>query len=264
MKKFYSFHINANLFFSLALLLVVFQSCKKNDVQDIAPAATDNIAALQQAVASSVGMPAGKVVYLQSEKQFVVDGDSYVTLADAKARFAANPAGRSAVNGANQMISYYTILPEKVSTIKIYADATVPATWVAALDSAIKNWNTAGTKVQMQRITTSTGATTKVTTTNNTTSTIASSAYPDYYGNPGNKITINTYYNTMVDSKKIFAITHELGHSLGFSHTNGTYGYLVTGTPTSDPGSIMNASVLYWVGFTANDLLAVNTVYPTI
>jgi hypothetical protein len=256
---------NSNFFFTLALaLLVIFQSCKKNEVAEVAaPAAVENnnINELQQAVAASAGVTADKVAFNKAENEFTVDGDMIVSLQDAQARFSSKGTA-GAANEATQMKGVYTIASAKVNTIKVYCDATVPAVWVAAMDSAIKNWNAAGSKVYIQRITTTTGATTRVTTTYNTTLTVATSAYPDYYGNPGNKITINTYLNGMEASKKVFSITHELGHTLGLSHTGGTYGSLVAGTPISDAASVMNAVAGYWKAFSAYDLQAIRTVYP--
>lgn len=261
--KFSNFSSKFSLIIAL-VLLVAAQSCKKNDVQEVAApvaAENDNISALTQAVAASNGVSADKVEYMKNEKEFVVDGDAIVSLEDAKARFSATGTA-SAVNGATQMMSYYKIAAANVNTIKVYCDATVSAVWVAAIDSAIKNWNASGSKVFIQRITTSTGATTKVTTTYTASSTVATAAYPDAYGKAGAKITINTYQNALVDSKKVFAITHELGHTLGLSHTNGTYGSLVAGTPVTDASSVMNSVCLTWNGFTAYDLQAIRTVYP--
>src|SRR5215211_2722473 len=219
---------NSNFFFTIALaLLVVFQSCKKNDVAEVAaPAAaqTENIAALQQAVANSFELSAEKVTYDKAAQSFVIDGDGSVSLEDAKARFSSNGTASSA-NQATQRKYSYIVSSTKINTIAIYADATVPAVWVAALDSAIKNWNASGSKVKMQRITTVTGATTTVTTFyNSASSVVASASYPNMYGAAGKSITINTYQNALVDSKKIFAITHELGHSIGMTHTNETSG----------------------------------------
>src|SRR5215211_3588329 len=253
---------SSKFFATIALaLLVIFQSCKKNDAAEVAPvAAAENVAALSQAVAASAGVSADKVEFNKNENEFVIDGDAVVSLEDAKVRFSSKGTA-GAASGATQMKSPYVVASAKVNTIKIYCDATVPAVWVAVMDSAIKNWNASGSKVYMQRITTTTGATTKVTTTLNTTTTIATAVYPDYYGAPGNKITINTNYNGMETSKKVFAITHELGHTLGLSHTGGTYGTLVAGTPVTDASSVMNAVCLTWSAFTAYDLQAIRTVY---
>jgi hypothetical protein len=243
-------------------LFVAFQSCKKSDVQDTTPATGSyDIASLQQSVSNSLGAPAESVVYNKELKQFVIEEDSYVTLEDAQRRFG-NEGVASGANGVAQRKHFYLIQPTKVSAIKIYADATVPAIWLTALDSAIASWNRAGSKVKMERIYTTTGATTRVTTNYVASSTIASAAYPDYYGNPGNKMTINTYQNGLAVAKKRFAITHELGHTIGFGHTNSTWGYAVTGTPATDSYSIMNSTVLNWTAFTTWDLLAVKYLYP--
>src|SRR5215211_687614 len=255
---------SSKFFATIALaLLVIFQSCKKNDAAElVAPVAaeTENISALSGAVAASAGVSADKVEFNKNENEFVIDGDAVVSLEDAKVRFSSKGTA-GAASGATQMKSPYVVASAKVNTIKIYCDATVPAVWVATIDSAIKNWNASGSKVYIQRITTTTGATTKVTTTLNTTTTVATAVYPDYYGNAGNKVTINTNYNAMVTAKKVFAITHELGHTLGLSHTNGTYGTLVSGTPITDASSVMNSVCLLWNGFTAYDLQAIRNVY---
>ncbi|MEI6945640.1 M57 family metalloprotease [Paraflavisolibacter sp. H34] len=242
-------------------LFATFQSCKKSDVQEVTPATESNdIAALQQSVANSLGAPAEAVVYNKALKQFVVEEDSYVSLEDAQLRFG-NKGVASAVTHREH---FYLIQPTKINAIKIYADTTVPAAWLTALDSAIASWNRTGSKVYMERINTATGATTKVTTNYAASSTIASAAYPDYYGNPGNRMTINTYQNGLTASKKRFAITHELGHTIGFGHTNSTWGYAIEGTPTTDSYSVMNSTVLNWSNFTSWDLLAVQTLYPAL
>lgn len=96
----------------------------------------------------------------------------------------------------------------------------------------------------------------------NATSTVAQAYLPDYYGNVGKEVTINTSYNYLSAAYKIFTVTHELGHAIGFTHTDGTYGNLVAGTPETDPNSVMNSFILPWNGFTGYDVLAVTTVYP--
>ena len=101
-----------------------------------------------------------------------------------------------------------------------------------------------------------------VNTTNNTGSTIATGYYPNSAGDPGKYVTINTYYNAMSHDYKVFALTHELGHVCGFTHTDGTYGSIIPGTPELDPNSVMNSFVLPWSGFTNFDLSAIRTIYP--
>lgn len=246
-------------------LLITFQSCKKNDLRSPSGEITDteNIAMLREAIAISAGTSLDKVIYLDKEKQFMIGGDGYVTLQDAQLRFGNKGNGcPGAANAATQMMSHFSVDTSKVCRIKVFADASVPADWLASLDLAIDHWNQTGSKAHMERVASSTPYNTVVTTTYAVSSSIASAAYPDYYGNPGNKITINTYHNGLAATRKEFALTHELGHTLGFSHTNETNGYLVKGTPTSDPASVMNSVIADWNGFSRYDVKAVRTVYP--
>lgn len=168
------------------------------------------------------------------------------------------PTGNAA---STQRKSFYSIARSKASTITLYVDATVPAVWVTALDKAIVNWNNSNSLLKISR-TTSTSARIKVSTKYEASGVVATAAYPDYNGNPGKSIVINTYHNGMDASQKLFAITHELGHNFGFTHTDGTYGNIIGGTPTSDPNSVMNSRVLSWTSFTSYDLKAVQTIYP--
>lgn len=121
--------------------------------------------------------------------------------------------------------------------------------------------------------TTSTGGGTTTTTSttpdiivrtfnNNATSTIAQAYYPDNYGNPGFEIDINLYYTYLTTTYKIFALTHELGHNLGLTHTDQSYGTLIPGTPDVDANSVMNSVCLPWNGFTFYDVTAIKTLYP--
>jgi hypothetical protein len=96
----------------------------------------------------------------------------------------------------------------------------------------------------------------------NSTSTVAFAYMPDWSGNAGFSMSINTAYNYLSASQKIFAMVHELGHNIGFTHTDASFGTLVSGTPVSDAQSVMNSMVGNWFGFSANDQIATHTVYP--
>lgn len=246
------------------ILLLSLPFCKKNHLHDLSDAATKHdIPGLQQAIALSTGIPLTNVVYDKEKKWFIVDNDAYITLEDAQVRYGiTEPLLPGAANASAQVMSHYSIDPFKVGDIRIYADSTVPATWQAALDTAINNWNSTGSKVQMRRVDRLTGANTRVLTMYSSSSTIALANYPDAYGNPGKKIYVNTYYNRMPELRKIFVTTHELGHIIGLSHTDGTNGYQIEGTPTTDSASVMNSIYTDWAGYSEYDLAAVRTVYP--
>lgn len=92
--------------------------------------------------------------------------------------------------------------------------------------------------------------------------TIANAYLPSYGGQPGSTVSINTYYNTIAASKKNNVITHELGHTFGLNHTDGSMGALIPCTPISDNNSVMFSGVQEWSGFSAYDIIAISTLYP--
>ena len=279
-------HCKAALTLSLFSLVLVAPSCKKSDLQreQEESVSTQRIEALRSSVAASAGAPLSAVQYVADKKSFVVADDALISLEDAQARFPDSAHVRPGTSGSQQRVYTYTVARANASSISFYADASVPAEWLAALDQAITNWNSTNSLISMKRVTATTTTTAsgpgkgKKNTTNttsapsynvlvttmydNATSTVAQAYYPSYTGSAGFKVTINTYYNYLSSSYKIFAMTHELGHTIGLTHTDQTYGNLIPGTPSTDPNSVMNSFVLPWAGFTNYDVIAVNTVYP--
>lgn len=96
-------------------------------------------------------------------------------------------------------------------------------------------------------------------------------------GNPGSTVTVNRVGCigfAQNDQQRLHNMVHEIGHTLGFRHTNwqargelaGTVGAVhVYGTPTgNDAGSVMNGGTALntWAGFSAADALATRTLYP--
>lgn len=101
--------------------------------------------------------------------------------------------------------------------------------------------------------------------------------YPDANGFPGYDIVINKDFidYLQLTSQQIGKIvTHEIGHQLGFRHSDyyngeapGDIGAIqIPGTPYSDPNSLMKAAFSLsdngYSIFTANDLVAINALYP--
>lgn len=101
---------------------------------------------------------------------------------------------------------------------------------------------------------------------------IAAAEFP-MNGKPGSTIRINLDYNNKVIPRlqKIYNMVHELGHCFGLRHTNWksleeSGANHISGTPTSDPNSIMNGGTAEssWNGFSENDRSAISTLYPTV
>lgn len=82
---------------------------------------------------------------------------------------------------------------------------------------------------------------------------------------PGSSVTINDLQLSY--ENKTFAITHELGHTIGLLHTHvlpPTSSILISGTPTIDNASIMSyvSDRSLYPGFSFHDVIALQTLYP--
>lgn len=276
----------ARFYILLAVIAFSFTACQKSDLvaEEEVPA---DIEQLKTFIANSMDIPEAKVAYGEVSKEFTIDGDGKMSLQQARDHYknSLTETGEMGASGMAQRKSYYSVSASKAPALKIYVDGTVPSVWQTSINAAIANWNAAGSNIYITRIYSPTTTTTSggggkgkkggqtttttttnydmiVTTNNEASNTIATAYYPNTDGTPGKTITINTYHNGLAESYKVFAITHEIGHSVGFTHTNGTYGSIVTGTPELDPSSVMNSVCLPWSAFTSYDLLAFRTVYP--
>lgn len=256
-------------FIAAATALFVFSSCQKEDLASVPEntAQTAHITDLQNFLTNSTGYSKEQITYSAEKKEFVLDGDGIITVGEAEDHLKRESEGVEflskveSVSDASQRKYTYVVAPSK-TYVSIYVDPAVPSTWSTQLDNAITNWNSVNSKLVLVRTSLATSAQVLVKTYYSVSSTIATGQYPSAYGSPGRYVNINTYHNGLSDSKKLFTLTHEMGHVFGFSHTNSTTGTLIPGTTDSDPSSVMNSFVLDWQGFTANDQLAIRTVYP--
>ena len=157
----------------------------------------------------------------------------------------------------------YLVSDAYVTNIKFYISSSVPSSWASAVRGAINQWNAVnGTKLYMSEVSSSSSANTVINTSYSSQNWVARAYLPSYTRRPGHTMTINTRYNSLSNSYKLFTIVHEMGHIFGLYHTNQTQGIFIQGTPSSDPNSVMNSYVLPWNGFTSGDVRAVQIIYP--
>lgn len=157
----------------------------------------------------------------------------------------------------------------------------------AALDEAIARYNAQTLTVKFQRVTS--GADITVVAYYEVSNVLGSAGFPNTTGDPYNQVRMNTYhYNTGTDATNVNYIAtimaHEVGHCIGFRHTdymnrayscggrrsnegqasNGVGAVYIPGTPTgADPNSWMLACIGSGVNrpFNSNDQVALSYVY---
>ena len=240
----------------VALLL----SCESKAKEEVAPATTANpeVVQLTSFLATSTGIKADHITYDAAQRTFVLDGDVLVTEADARQRLEASKGPQT-----EQWRWNYLVSDTHVTNIDYYFEADVPEDWKAATRAGINNWNDVnGTTLFLTETSTRSAADVVVNLGYSIENWIARAYLPYSNGRPGNTVTINTKYNYLSPNYKEFTMTHEMGHIHGLTHTNQTRGVFIPGTPSSDPNSVMNATVLPWQGFTDGDITAVQTIYP--
>jgi hypothetical protein len=240
----------------LALLVSMFLfSCSK---QNDAPAPNKADEQLESLIAYLEGQGFDREKIVQKGDLFIIDSDIVISKADLESRVAdASKPETEHRRGPYLVSNTYN------SNIRVYIDPAVPAAWVTATTGALANWNNiTSTRLGFTRVTSASQADIRVFMGFENASWIARAYLPASNGRPGVSVEINSNYNSLPATQKLFAITHELGHNIGFYHTNQTTGTLIPGTPTTDANSVMNSFVLNWNGFTSADVNATRILYP--
>ncbi len=144
--------------------------------------------------------------------------------------------------------------------------------WQTAAREALTHWSGTGSNVVMVE-----GSPADITVATACTSyNVAAYASFPAGGNVGPTIYVNSCFGYSTShAQKVHNMVHELGHTLGFRHSNyaqqgesaGVEGAVhIWNTPTSGnaTGSVMNGGTALnsWAGFAASDLTAVRAIYP--
>jgi len=254
----FSFVTKLSLFF---LLLIFTWSCETEEI------ASSDHASLEQHIAfleKTTGHKRDLIVFEKNTNRFIIDNDVVITKQVVEDYMAGKHLTQDK-NGRVQQRRYtYLVSDAYVYNIKYYLEASTPSEWRSSITQAIAEWNAVGgAKVRLSEVSTSSQANIRVNAFYDAGNWVARAELPYPDGSPGHVLTINTRFNTMSGSEKLFAMVHEMGHNIGFLHTNQTDGTLIPGTPDSDPNSVMNSFVLPWNGFTFYDQVALRQLYPS-
>lgn len=265
---------------TIALLLsIAFTSCKK-EVKETKKEISDET--LNQIRALGFSTKDVK----KTDNGYLVEGDINLSNED----LAKTPTSPDMIIANEEHYRTFNLVSTAYPTIKVAlnnSSSAHQAVFSAALDEAIRRYNALPLRIKFSRVTS--GANTSVVAYYQVSNTLGSSGFPTSGGAPYSQVQMNTYwYSTSTSSTNVNYIAtimaHELGHCIGFRHTDymnrsyscggsavnegqtstGVGAVLIPGTPS---GPSANSWMLACVGsnvnrpFTSNDQVALNYVY---
>lgn len=213
------------------------------------------------------------------EGGYLVEGDIFLTSQDL-----ANPKPVQLMRvGAEEQYRTTNLVNTGAGrTITISVSTALPAAYVTATDELIRRYNAENLTLKMARVTS--GGDIALAQAPKNARYLASAGFPTAAGNPHNQVLINSKAIGTANPTTYIAtiLAHEVGHCIGFRHTDymdrsyscggsvsnegaSTVGaVLIPGTPAAaDPNSFMLACIGAGVDrpFNANDKTALSTLY---
>lgn len=208
--------------FVFALFSGVFISCQESSDQTNAYQVSDQT----MARLVDLGFDVKNFVPIKFDEGYLVEGDIYVTESDLA---TMKPAGR--VPGVEQYRTTNLVSAPTVRTITMYAQqgtctTCYSAAMIAGLDEAIARYNAQNLNIKFLRQTTSTGANivmTRLKKGEEAQGILGSAGFPTASGDPYNNIKMSGVLQSkygMTTAGIATVIAHEMGHCVGFRHTD--------------------------------------------
>jgi len=253
----------------LTALTFGFSACEK-DKTDVAPTATED-----PTMQRLLGMGFDKKNIEDKGAYYLVEGD----IRFDKQATGTTPATQPGViaQAQNQAHTFELIRYDRQQSILIRVDeASLSANnisltqWQTDIQNAIANWNNVqGCRVDLI-YTTAPFADITIRGDHLSPGLFGYSAFPSN-GAPGSEVVLNV--DDAPDYRRMTTITHEIGHCLGFRHTDFVdyestdNAVVIYGTPLRDANSVMNSGSAPnrqqpWVGFSTYDVIAFQNLYP--
>ncbi|MGN6437117.1 MAG: M57 family metalloprotease [Agriterribacter sp.] len=241
--------------------LFIFNSCKKADLS------SSDLTENYKSILLAQGFDTTGIIDLGD--YLIVEGD--IGILKSSLRTSERQAAIS---------STAPISESNQTDITIFVNGTIPSTgtdnWRNELATAVGAYNNLTNSNIRFRIVTASPADIIIQSDNGTlnNNVLGRGSWPTS-GKAGSSISINLDFDndvTVTTSRKVWTLVHELGHNIGFRHTNWfglgesngiRVGNSPNGTNNPDPGSVMNGgNINNWAGFSSWDVYAIQTLYP--
>jgi hypothetical protein len=228
MRKFYY------LLCALAMGSSVFTSCEQSDDTAVNRQVSSDVSARL----AGLGFDVTNRAPIKFEGGYLVEGDIYLTDADLRTMTRAVRVPNTEQYSTNNLVK------GTPRNITVYIPtSSFSATYVSALDEAIRRYNAQNLALTFSRVNSSTGAGivfTRLRKGDERQGVLGSSGFPTSSGDPYNQIKMSgilesTYHLTVNGIATIMA--HEMGHCIGFRHTDYFDRSISCGGSTSNEGA---------------------------
>jgi hypothetical protein len=257
-----------------ACSVLALSSCQKEDGNQVV--AKNEISA--EAIAKIQGLGLSTQNAQRVADGYLVEGDILLSDADldSKHDYKMLRVGEEEQYRTSNLVSVGS-----GRTVGVAVSTSLPSSYIAAVDEAIRRYNAEGLLIRFQRVSSNYGI--LLTAAPSGSTYLASAGFPSG-GNPHNSVQVNTGAIGSAPNTNYLAtiLAHEMGHCIGFRHTDymdrsyscgGQYtnegastvgAILIPGTPSSaDPNSWMLACIGTGANryFNANDRTALRYLY---
>lgn len=208
---------------------------------------------------------------------YIFDKDMYFSRENLKGHMKSYKEQNSSTGNISAKHRKYTYM-SRTGAITVYSHSSLGTGWPSAISGAISAWNGLGLTVSFGGASTTSTYNTNAITIRNDASlpsgVVARAEPPASNGYPGYQIRVNPSFNSLHPDQKKFIIAHEIGHCLGFLHTNSSdgtainswdYGCVPLSCDGTDASSVLKAGgsgpTPYWSTFSYCDKQVFQCLY---
>ena len=215
-------------------LALVITACKKD--ADVMPGQESQVSDAALAKILALGFSNQNVV--KDDAGYIVEGDIYLDEKDLDTK----PSSVFLRIGGEEQYRTTNLVTKLPRTITVSISNKLPSSYVAALDEAISRYNAENLSIKFSRV--SSGANISLVKGNG--SYLASAGFPTSSGEPYNQVKVNSRaIGNQPQATVASIIAHELGHCIGFRHTDYMdRSYSCGGSPTNEGASTVGAILI--------------------